>query len=87
VADARGGEGLGIQRAAEERQGRVGVGWNVAGRGGRCVESGSLGSRCVGSRQWGAEERGERGRMKKQAEFTNWVLMFLGQADEHKKAE
>jgi hypothetical protein len=33
VADARGGEWLGIQRAAEERQGRVGVGWNVAGRG------------------------------------------------------
>jgi hypothetical protein len=45
---------------------------------------GSRGGRCVGSRQRGTEERGEKGGMKKQVGFINWALMLLDRAEEHK---
>jgi hypothetical protein len=66
----------------------VGLGWGRAGRDrGRALVTGAWGAgsrdgQYVGNWQRGAEERGERGRTKKQAGFINWALMFLGRAEE-----
>jgi hypothetical protein len=93
AAGARYRVGLGSRCVSEARWGRVGVGrggaWLVGHDQGRATVAGAWGvgsrdGRCVSSKQRGAEEWGEQGRMKKQAGFTNWALMFLGRAKEHK---